>query len=107
MKNLAQMLKQAQEMQAKMAEMQSALEQAEVTGEAGGGLVRIVMTAKGEPKRVGIDPSLMTPGESAILEDLIFAALKDARAKAETRSREEIGKLTGGLPLPSGFKLPF
>lgn len=107
MKNLGQMMKQAQQMQSKMAEMQAALEQAEVTGQSGGGMVSIVMTAKGEPKRVKIDPSLVNPAEVEVLEDLIAAALRDARGKADAHIAEEMGKVTGGLPLPPGFKLPF
>jgi len=97
MKNLGQMMKQAQQMQSKMAEMQAALEQAEVTGQSGGGMVTITMTAKGDPRRAEIE----------VLEDLIMAALKDARGKADAHVSSEMSKLTGGLPLPPGFKLPF
>lgn len=107
MKNLGQMMKQAQQMQSKMAEMQAALEQTEVTGQAAGGMVSIVMTAKGETKRVKIDPALVNPAEVEVLEDLISAALRDARSKADVYIAEEMGKVTGGLPLPPGFKLPF
>lgn len=107
MKNLGAMMKQAQQMQSKMAEMQAALEQAEVTGKSGGGMVEIVMTAKGEPKRVKIDPSLVNPAEVEVLEDLIAAALRDARAKADAHVAEEMSKVTGGMSLPAGFKLPF
>ncbi len=107
MKNLGQMMKQAQQMQSKMAEMQAALEQAEVTGQSGGGMVSITMTAKGDPRRVKIDPKLADPAEIEVLEDLIAAALKDARTKADAHVSEEMSKLTGGLPLPPGFKLPF
>ncbi len=107
MKNLGQMMKQAQQMQAKMAEMQAALEQAEVTGQSGGGMVKITMTAKGDPRRVQIDPTLAVPAEIEVLEDLIAAALKDARGKAEAYVAAEMEKVTGGLQLPAGFKLPF
>ena len=107
MKNLGQMMKQAQQMQAKMAEMQAALEQAEVTGQSGGGMVKITTTAKGDPRRVKIDPALVNPTEVEVLEDLISAALKDARGKAETYVAAEMEKVTGGLQLPAGFKLPF
>jgi DNA-binding YbaB/EbfC family protein len=107
MKNLGAMMKQAQQMQSKMAEMQAALEQAEVTGQSGGGMIQIVMTAKGEPKRVKIDPGLVTPAEVEVLEDLIAAALRDARAKADAHVAEEMAKVTGGMSLPAGFKLPF
>ncbi len=107
MKNLLQMMKQAQEMQSRLAELQAELDRREVTGEAAGGMVRIVMTAKGEARRVAIDPSLVDPAETAILEDLILTALKDARAKAERQSQEAMAELAGGLSLPPGFKLPF
>ncbi|GAB2178142.1 YbaB/EbfC family nucleoid-associated protein [Dongia sp. agr-C8] len=107
MKNLGQMMKQAQQMQAKMAELQAALDQAEVTGQSGGGMVTITTSAKGDPKRVKIDPSLINPSEAEVLEDLIVAALRDARQKGEAMVQEEMGKLTGGLSLPPGFKLPF
>ena len=107
MKNLGAMMKQAQQMQAKMAELQAALDQAEVTGQAGGGMVAITTTAKGDPKKVTIDPKLADPAEIAMLEDLVVAALRDARQKGEAMVAEEMGKLTGGLQLPPGFKLPF
>jgi DNA-binding YbaB/EbfC family protein len=107
MKNLGAMMKQAQQMQSKMAEMQAALEQAEVTGQSGGGMVSIVMTAKGEPKRVKIDPALVNPAEIEVLEDLLVAALRDARAKADKHIAEEMAKITGGMSLPPGLKLPF
>jgi DNA-binding YbaB/EbfC family protein len=107
MKNLAGMLKQAQQMQQKMAEMQAALETAEVEGKAGGGMVVVVLSGKGEMKRVKIDPSLVAPDDVEILEDLIVAAHKDAKAQAEARAAEEMKKLTGGLELPPGMSLPF
>lgn len=107
MKNLGQMLKQAQQMQQKMAEMQAALEASEVEGRSGGGLVVVRMTAKGDLRSIGIDPSLLSPGEGEVLEDLIVAAHADARAKAETLMREELAKATGGLKLPDGFQMPF
>jgi|SRR5262245_43228385 nucleoid-associated protein EbfC len=107
MKNLSQMLKQAQEMQSKMAEMQTALADLEVIGQSGGGFVSVTVNGKGELKRVKIDPKLVDPNEVEVLEDLIVAAAKDARSKADTRMQEEMAKLTGGLQLPPGFKLPF
>lgn len=107
MKNLGQMLKQAQAMQEKMAQMQAELETVEVEGHSGGGMVAIRMNAKGELRAVAIDPSLMVPGEAEILEDLILAAHNEAREKAQARMQEEMAKLTGGLALPEGFKLPF
>jgi DNA-binding YbaB/EbfC family protein len=107
MKNLGQMMKQAQQMQARMAELQAALDQAEVTGQSGGGMVTITTSAKGDPRKVKIDPSLINPSDAEVLEDLIVAALRDARQKGEALVQEEMGKLTGGLSLPPGFKLPF
>ena len=107
MKNLAQMMKQAQQMQEKMAEMQAKLEEQMVEGQAAAGMVKITMTAKGLIKSVNLDPSLLNPEEAEILEDLIMAAHNDAKAKAETLMQEEMSSLTGGLNLPEGFKMPF
>ena len=107
MKNLGQMLKQAQQMQEKMGEMQSALEQAEVDGEAGGGMVRVTLNGRGDMKAVKIDPAIFSAEEAEMLEDLIVAAHNDARARAQERMQEEMAKMTGGLQLPEGFKLPF
>lgn len=107
MKNLGSMLKQAQEMQAKMGEVQARLETIEVTGASGGGLVRVTMTAKGNMRRVQIDPSLVVPADVGVLEDLIVAASNDARAKGEAMVQEETQKIMSGLPLPPGIKLPF
>ena len=107
MKNLGQMMKQAQAMQAKMQEMQAALERTEVTGAAGGGMVTVTVSGKGEMRRIKIDPKLVDANEVAMLEDLVVAAVNDARAKAEQHMQAEMAKLTGGLQLPPGFKLPF
>lgn len=107
MKNLGQMMKQAQEMQAKMAEMQSKLDQVEVTGSAGGGLITLTLNGKGELRRIKIDPSLVDPAEVEVLEDLVVAAFNDGKSKVETHVAEEMAKLTGGLKLPPGIKLPF
>ena len=107
MKNLSQMLKQAQEMQSKMAEMQTALEQIEVTGQSGAGLVSVTVSGKGEVRKVKIDPKLADPNEVEVLEDLIVAAAKDDKTKADAQMAEQMSKLTGGLSLPPGFKLPF
>ena len=107
MKNLANMMKQAQEMQAKMGEVQERLEATEVTGAAGGGLVKVTMTAKGSMRRVQIDPSLIVPEDAGVLEDLIVAASNDARTKGEAMVQEETQKIMSGLPLPPGIKLPF
>ena len=107
MKNLAGMMKQAQEMQAKMAELQARLEAVEVTGASGGGLVQVTATGKGTMRRVRIDPSLLKPEDVGVLEDLVVAASNDAKGKAEAMMQEETQKLLGGLQLPPGMKLPF
>jgi DNA-binding YbaB/EbfC family protein len=107
MKNLGQMLKQAQAMQARMAELQSQLEQVEMTGAAGGGMVSVTVNGKGEARQVKIDPSLADPEEIEVLEDLIVAAFNDAKAKVEAHVSQEMSKLTGGLNLPGGMKMPF
>jgi hypothetical protein len=107
MKNLGQMMRQAQEMQSKMAEIQEQLAATEVTGSAGGGMVQVTANGKGEMHAVKIDPALADPNEVAVLEDLIVAAANDARTKAEATSAERMRELTGGLALPPGFKLPF
>lgn len=107
MKNLGQLMKQAQEMQAKMAEMQEKLEYIEVDGNAGGGMVSITLNGKGEIRRIKIDPALAKPDEMEILEDLIAAAHGDAKTKLEVKVQEETASLMGGLQLPPGFKLPF
>jgi len=107
MKNLGQMLKQAQAMQARMAELQSQLEQVEMTGGAGGGMVSVTVNGKGEARQVKIDPALLDPDETEVLEDLIVAAFNDAKAKVEAHVAQEMSKLTGGLDLPAGMKLPF
>ena len=105
--NFGDMMKQAQEMQKKMKELQEGLANLEVEGSSGGGLVKITVTGKGEVKKIKIDPSLMKPEESEILEDLIVAAFNEAKKKSEEASAEEMKKLTGGLNLPPGFKMPF
>ena len=101
------LMKQAQAMQQKMADLQSELDGVQVTGASGGGSVSVTMTAKGEVKGLTLDPSLLVPDEKEILEDLIVAALSDAKAKAERAAQERMQDLTKGLPLPPGFKLPF
>ena len=107
MNNFGDMMKQAQEMQKKMKELQEGLANLEVEGFSGGGLVKITVTGKGEVKKIKIDPSLMKAEESEILEDLIVAAFNEAKKKSEEASAEEMKKLTGGLNLPPGFKMPF
>ena len=107
MNNFGDMMKQAQEMQKKMKELQEGLANLEVEGSSGGGLVKITVNGKGEVKKIKIDQSLMKPQEAEILEDLIVAAINEAKKKAEEATAEEMKKLTGGLNLPPGFKLPF
>jgi len=105
MKNFAQMMKQAQELQGRMADMQAEMERARCEGRAGGGLVVVTLNGKGEMAGVKIDASLLKPEESEILEDLIVAAHGDAKAKVEQTMKEKMQALTGGLPLPPGLKL--
>lgn len=105
--DMAKMMKAAQEMQAKMAELQETLDQTVVIGEAGAGLVRARATAKGEVTGLEIDPSILVPSEKEVIEDLILAALKDAQIKAAARGQQEMARLTEGLGLPADFKLPF
>ena len=107
MKNLGSMMKQAQEMQSRMQEMQAQMENLEMQGSAGGGLVSVTITGKGELRRLDIDPSLVDPAEKEVMEDLIVTAVNDAKAKADERMRDETQKLMGGLQLPPGMKLPF
>ena len=107
MKNLGNMMKQAQQMQAKMAEMQEALDKVEITGESGGGMVEVTLTGKGEMRKLKIDPTLIDKDEVEVLEDLIAAAHNDAKGKVEAHVAEEMSKVTGGLQLPPGMKLPF
>ena len=107
MKNLGQMMKQAQEMQGKVAELRAELEGIEITGSSGGGMVTVALTGKGEMRQVRLDPSLIDADEAGVLEDLIVAAHNDAKGKLEARLAEEMSKLAGGLELPEGFKLPF
>ena len=107
MKNLGQLIKQAQAMQEKMAEMQAQLETIEMTGVAGGGTVQLTLNGKGDLKKVTIDKALADPEEVEVLEDLIVAAFNDARRKVSAHAEQEMQKLTGGLQLPGGLKLPF
>jgi len=107
MKNLGQLMKQAQAMQQKMAEMQAQLETVEMTGIAGGGIVQLTLNGKGDLKKIKIDKAVLDPAEAEVVEDLIVAAFNDARAKVDAYSAAEMHKLTGGLNLPGGMKLPF
>ena len=107
MKNLGQIMKQAQEMQDKMAQMQDRLSAEEVTGQAGGGMVRVTLNGKYEMRKIKIDPSLAGSDDVEVLEDLIVAAQNDAKNKVEVMVQEKMSELTGGLQLPPGMKLPF
>ncbi|MEE8334567.1 MAG: YbaB/EbfC family nucleoid-associated protein [Alphaproteobacteria bacterium] len=107
MKNLGNMMKQAQEMQLRMQEMQNRLADEEVTGTSGGDLVTVTLNGKGEAKRVRIDPSLFNGDDVTVVEDLIVAAFSAAKSKVEARMADEMSKLTGGLNLPPGMTLPF
>ena len=106
-KNFSDMILKAQEMQKKMQEMQESLSNIEVEGTSGGGMVKIIMNCKNEVKKIDIDPSIIKNDEKEVMEDLITAALNDAKSKAEEKSKEEMTKLTGGLGLPPGMKMPF
>ena len=105
MRDMMGLMKQAQQMQQKMADMQAELDNIEVEGGAGGGMVTVTMSAKGALKSVKIDPSLMVPDEREILEDLIVAASNDARTRGERVMQERMAEITKGLPIPPGMKL--
>lgn len=107
MKNLAGLMKQASQMQSKMEEMQARLQTIELVGEAGAGMVRVTMNGKGELRGIKIDPKIVDPADSEVLEDLIMAAHRDAKAKIDAAMAAEMQQVTGGLNLPAGFKLPF
>jgi len=105
--DMAKMMKAAQEMQGKMAQLQEDMERITVEGQSGAGLVRATATAKGELTGLSIDPSIFRAEDKEVVEDLILAAIKDAQAKASERAQSEMAKLTEGLGLPPGMKLPF
>lgn len=107
MKNLSGLMKQASQMQTKMAELQAKLETMEVEGSAGAGMVTAVLSGKGDLRRVKIDPKLADPAEMEMVEDLIVAAHAEAKRKLEAMTAEEMEKVTGGMQLPGGMKLPF
>jgi nucleoid-associated protein EbfC len=105
--DMAKIMKQAQEMQQKMEEAQERLHEMTVVGEAGAGLVKATATAKGELVGLDIDPSIFSPEDKEVAEDLILAAIKDAQARASHAAQTEMSKVTEGLNLPPGMKLPF
>jgi DNA-binding YbaB/EbfC family protein len=101
------LMKKAQAVQAKMKDVQEELERLEVEGQSGGGMVKITLNAKGQMRRIALDPTLLKPEDGEIVEDLILAAHADARAKADRVTEEKMQAVTAGLPLPPGMKLPF
>lgn len=107
MPNFDEIMQMAQNAQAELMKAQENLDTIEVEGTSGGGLVKIRASAKGRIIGIDIDESLLAPSEKTMLEDLVTAALNDARAKADARAGEEMQKMTSGLPLPPGFKMPF
>lgn len=107
MKNLAGLMKQASQMQSKMQEMQAKLEAMEVEGASGAGMVTVTMNGRGELRRVKVDPKIVDPADTEMMEDLIVAAHADAKKKIEAMAAEEMQKVTGGMQLPGGMKLPF
>ena len=107
MPNLDEIMKMAQEVQAEMQKAQENLEKIEVEGAAGGGLVKVRASAKGRIISVDVDESLLQPSEKSMLEDLVAAAINDARTKADAAAAPELQKMTSGIQLPPGFKLPF
>lgn len=107
MKQLKNMFKQAQQMQQQLTQVQSQLEEHAVTGTAGGGVVTVIANGKGLLQRVTIDPTLLVPAESDVLEDLLVAAVNDAKSKADALGEQMMSGVTSGLNLPGDFKLPF
>jgi len=105
--DMGKLMKQAQEMQTKVAEMQEQLGSLTVQGESGAGLVKATATAKGELTALDIDPSIFNEDDKEVVEDLILAAINDAQTKAQEKSQEEMAKLTEGMGLPAGMKMPF
>jgi DNA-binding YbaB/EbfC family protein len=105
MKNFAEMMKQAQQLQGRMADMQADMERTMIEGRSGGGMVVMTLTGKGNMAHVKIDPSLLKVEDAEILEDLIVAAHNDAKVKVEEAMKDKMKSLTGGLPLPPGLKL--
>ena len=107
MQNIQDIMRMAQNVQQQLADAQGKLDSIEVEGAAGGGMVKIRATAKGRILGVDIDETLLAPSEKTMVEDLIAAAINDARAKADSAAAEEMQKMQTSLPLPPGFKLPF
>jgi len=107
MKNMAKMMQQAQKMQGKMQEFQDGLAELEIYGASGGGMVNMVISGKADLKKIDIDKSLIDPEDKEVLEDLIVAAMNDAKSKMETEVNQRMAEITGGMQLPPGMSLPF
>ena len=107
MKNMAKMMQQAQKMQSKMQEFQEGLADLEIYGQSGGGMVNVVISGKADLKKIDIDKSLVDPEDKEVLEDLIVAAMADAKSKMEAEVNKRMAEITGGLQLPPGMSLPF
>jgi DNA-binding YbaB/EbfC family protein len=105
--NIQKMMKQAAEMQTKIADLQAKLEEEESEGSSGGGMIMVRLSGKGAMKKISIDPKLIDPNEKEMLEDLIIAAFNDAKNKVEANYSEKMGKIASGLNLPAGMKMPF
>jgi DNA-binding YbaB/EbfC family protein len=105
MADITKILQQAQEMQGRFQKIQEELQRVTVSGSAGGGMVTVEANGQGAVQRVKIDPSVVNPADDEMLEDLVLVAVTEAQKKAQAQAQQELGKLTGGLPLP--FKLPF
>lgn len=105
MKGLSDIMQQARELQTKLASTQAELEAMEIEGQGGGGLVRVTLTGRGVMRSIKIDPSLITPGEGEVLEDLIIAAHNDAKTKMDRATADKMRDMTGGMALPPGFNL--
>jgi DNA-binding YbaB/EbfC family protein len=103
--NIMKMMKQAQELQGKMQQMQEELASLQVEGQSGGGLVKVTLNGKMEARGIKIDPSLLKPEDAEVVEDLILAAFQDAKGKAEAAMQQKMQEVTGGLPLPPGLNL--
>ena len=104
---MGNLMKQAQKMQAKMQEFQDGLADLEIYGTSGGGMVNVVISGKADVKKIDVDPSLVDPEDKEVMEDLIVAALADAKSKMEAEVNKRMAEITGGLQLPPGMSLPF
>ncbi len=107
MKQFSQMMQQAQQMQKKLEDLQAKLDTVDVEGNSGGGMITATVSGKGELRKLKISPTLVDPNDVEMLEDLIVAAVRDAKAKADQHASGEMNALTGGMKLPGGMSLPF